>query len=234
MNSIAPGGSTRRASARCTPTGRPRPTSPTIPLAPARHAARDRRPRRVPLLGPGRVHQRHRHRRRRRAPPRPLVRFRVVAVLLVLLVVATGALYTFPASDFIFTPGQREAAGEEGPRRGRDARAGRRLLRRRLRPARDAGSSGSCRSRTRGLGRVPRARGASRPARPRRSAIARTRSTCRSPRRSRRRWPCGRSATTSTIEPVGLRVATVFSDGPAAAQARAVRHRSSPSTASVS
>jgi Lon-like protease len=33
------------------------------------------------------------------------VRFRVIAVLLVLLVVATGALYTFPASDFIFTPG---------------------------------------------------------------------------------------------------------------------------------
>ncbi len=33
------------------------------------------------------------------------MRFRVIAVLLVLLVVATGALYTFPASDFIFTPG---------------------------------------------------------------------------------------------------------------------------------
>jgi PDZ domain-containing protein len=33
------------------------------------------------------------------------VRFRLIAVLLVLLVVATGALYTFPASDFLFTPG---------------------------------------------------------------------------------------------------------------------------------
>jgi PDZ domain-containing protein len=33
------------------------------------------------------------------------VRLRVIAVLLVLLVVATGALYTVPSSDFIFTPG---------------------------------------------------------------------------------------------------------------------------------
>ena len=34
------------------------------------------------------------------------MRLRLVAVLLVLLVVATGALYTVPAHDFIFTPGQ--------------------------------------------------------------------------------------------------------------------------------
>jgi Lon-like protease len=34
------------------------------------------------------------------------VRFRYIAVALVLLVVAAGALYTVPASDFIFTPGQ--------------------------------------------------------------------------------------------------------------------------------
>lgn len=33
------------------------------------------------------------------------MRFRYVGVLLVLLVVATGALYTVPANDFIFTPG---------------------------------------------------------------------------------------------------------------------------------
>lgn len=33
------------------------------------------------------------------------MRFRILAVLLVLLVVATGALYTVPARDFIFTPG---------------------------------------------------------------------------------------------------------------------------------
>jgi PDZ domain-containing protein len=33
------------------------------------------------------------------------VRFRYLAVVLVLLVVATGALYTVPADDFLFTPG---------------------------------------------------------------------------------------------------------------------------------
>jgi Lon-like protease len=41
------------------------------------------------------------------------VRFRYVAVLLVLLLVATGALYTVPADDFIFTPGQARPLAEK-------------------------------------------------------------------------------------------------------------------------
>ncbi len=41
------------------------------------------------------------------------MRYRLVAVLLVLLVVATGALYTVPADDFIFTPGQARPLAEK-------------------------------------------------------------------------------------------------------------------------
>ncbi len=41
------------------------------------------------------------------------MRLRLVAVLLVLLVVATGALYTVPANDFIFTPGKAKPLAEK-------------------------------------------------------------------------------------------------------------------------
>ena len=41
------------------------------------------------------------------------MRFRYIAVLLVLLVVATGALYTAPANDFLFTPGHANPLAEK-------------------------------------------------------------------------------------------------------------------------
>ena len=105
VNCIAPGRIDTERIREVYPDGPTEADLASDPAPPARDPARDRRPRRVPLLGPGGLRHGCADRGRRRPYARsPLVRLRYLVAILGAVALATFALWTLPASDFIFTP----------------------------------------------------------------------------------------------------------------------------------
>ena len=203
VNCVAPGphrhGSDPRGLPGRAERGRPR----GHPAAPARHDARDRRRRRVPLLRARVVRERHRRcssTARSRGASSTLKRFAGAAVVLGLLGLARRARALVAAGGRLPPrPGPRQAARRSGRGRGwPDERQGRRLLRRPLRPT-DSPARAAAAVHAAGRRRRSSPSGRSLRTGPRtRSATARTRPTWSARSRSRRSSRSARSATTSS------------------------------------